>query len=249
MTSQQAKEILLLYRPGTADDDDPEFAGALQLCERDPELQRWFDEHRALFFGLRDRFKASAVPAGLKDQILAERKVHTAPLQSRRRLLLAVAAIAVLAGLVIYWLPPSEDISYAAYRGRMVSTALRNYGMALATNDHAQIRTFLNRYGAPSDYILPQPLRRVALTGCAIEPWQGAKVSMVCFDSGQPHPPGQANDIWLFVIDSAGVRKPPAASAPIIAKVNRASTATWSTGGRTYLLVVDGDEQTLRKYL
>jgi hypothetical protein len=26
-------------------------------------------------------------------------------------------------------------------------------------------------------------------------------------------------------------------------------TASWSTGGRNYLLVVDGDEQLLRKYL
>jgi hypothetical protein len=31
--------------------------------------------------------------------------------------------------------------------------------------------------------------------------------------------------------------------------VNRAMTASWSAGGRNYLLVVDGDEQLLRKYL
>jgi hypothetical protein len=72
---------------------------------------------------------------------------------------------------------------------------------------------------------------------------------MICFDSGQPHPPGQANDVWFFVIDHSAVRDAPAQASPAVTQVNRATTASWSAGGRTYLLVVDGDEQLLRKYL
>jgi hypothetical protein len=121
--------------------------------------------------------------------------------------------------------------------------------MALATNDPAQIRTFLNRSGAPSDYTVPSALKKIALAGCAIEPWQGANVSMICFDSGQPHPPGQANDVWFFIIDQSAVRDAPAGTSPSVLRVNRAMTASWSAAGRNYLLVVDGDEQLLRKYL
>src|SRR4029079_15043537 len=52
MNTQQAKEILSLYRPGTADAEDPSFAEALRLCERDPELERWFSEHCAVYSAL-----------------------------------------------------------------------------------------------------------------------------------------------------------------------------------------------------
>jgi hypothetical protein len=248
MTPQEAKEILTVYRPGTADANDPEFAEALQLCDRDPELKRWFDDHCAVYLALRARFRQTVTPEGLKEQIIAERKVQRVNFQLRPALL-AAAAIVVLVGLGIYWMPEREDTGYAAYRERMVSTALRNYGMALATNDPAQIRTFLNRSGAPSDYTVPSALKKIALAGCAIEPWQGANVSMICFDSGQPHPPGQANDVWFFIIDQSAVRDAPAGTSPSVVRVNRAMTASWSAAGRNYLLVVDGDEQLLRKYL
>ena len=47
MDSRQAKEILMRYRPGSADASDPEFALALEQVKHDPQLARWFDQHRA----------------------------------------------------------------------------------------------------------------------------------------------------------------------------------------------------------
>ncbi len=38
MNRDEAKTILLRYRPGTADADDPEIATALALARQDPEL-------------------------------------------------------------------------------------------------------------------------------------------------------------------------------------------------------------------
>src|SRR5260370_3765428 len=73
MTNQQAKEILMLFRPGTDDPADPDFARALALAKGDPELASWFDEHCQAREAIRVRFKAIAVPEGLKEQILAER--------------------------------------------------------------------------------------------------------------------------------------------------------------------------------
>ena len=42
MNRQEAQEILLLYRPGRADEDNPELAAALDLVKHDPELAKWF---------------------------------------------------------------------------------------------------------------------------------------------------------------------------------------------------------------
>ena len=66
MNRDEAKNFLLLYRPGTADADDPQIAGALALAKRDPELARWLEEHCARQEALRAKFREITVPEGLK---------------------------------------------------------------------------------------------------------------------------------------------------------------------------------------
>ena len=44
------------------------------------------------------------------------------------------------------------------------------------------------------------------MTGCAIEGWQNAKVSMICFRTGKPLRPAEQSDLWLFVVDRASVK-------------------------------------------
>ena len=249
MNAQEVKEILVLYRPGTADDQDPAFADALESCQRDPELKQWFDAHCDVYRTLRQRFKELPVPEALKEQIMAERNVRPTVLWRRPVLLAAVAAVALLVGGLSWWLRSREDTGFPAYVDRMVSLALRGYAMPIATNDPVQIRQFLVANLAPSDYTVPTSLQKAALVGCSIESWQAARVSMICFDSGKPHPPGQQNDLWLFVIDSRDVRGKPSDTTPSFAQVNRAMTAAWSQGGKTYLLVADGDATLLRKFL
>ncbi len=250
MNHQQTKEILALYRPGTADANDPFFTDALLRCEEDPDLKRWFEKHCALYFALRAKFRQVAVPEGLKEQILAERKVQTMPLRRRPAILAAAALVVVLAaGLIAFWPRSREDRGIRAYSERMVSTALRNYPMGLATNDPVQVRSYLAQRGAPSDYVVPEALQKAALTGCAIESWQGAKVSMICFDSGRAHRRGQFNDLWLFVADTAALQGAPLSTSPALVRISRAATASWSQGGKTYFLVADGDESFIRNYL
>jgi len=249
MNATQAKEVLNLYRPGTADDNDPSFAEALECCESDPELKNWFEAHCDVYRTLRRKFRELPVPDALKEQIIAERNVRPTVLWRRPALLAAVAAVALLVGGMSWWLRSREDTSFPQYVDRMVSLALRGYAMPVATNDPAQIRQYLTANRAPGDYAVPPSLEKATLMGCSVEGWQDVRVALICFDSGRPHPPGQQNDLWMFVIDSRAVRGGPPDSTPSFAQVNRAMTASWTKGGKTYLLVADGDATLLRKYL
>ena len=41
MNSEEAKQVLAIYRPGIDDPDAPDVVEALALAHRDPELGRW----------------------------------------------------------------------------------------------------------------------------------------------------------------------------------------------------------------
>jgi uncharacterized membrane protein YbaN (DUF454 family) len=247
---EEARNILLLYRPETADAGDPQIAGALALAKSDPELARWLDEHCARQNALRMKFRQIAAPAGLKEQIISERVAHERFIFWRRKAVFAavtvVVAFVILAPL---WFHSRADDTFAIYRSRMVSAALRGYAMDLAANNPAQIRAYLAQNHAPADYVLPAPLEKVAVTGCAIESWQDVKVSMICFHTGKPLPPGEQGDLWLFVIDRASVKNAPPAGPPQLARVNDLITAVWAQGDKLYLLGTEGDEQTIRRLL
>jgi hypothetical protein len=244
MNTQQAKEILALYRPGTADREDPTFAEALAACDRDPELKRWLEDHCAVYETLRARFKETPIPEGLKEQILAERKIHTTPWR-RPAVLAAVVAFLLVAVLAVFLLRPREN----AYLNQMVSTVLRGYGM-VEIKDPEKVLAYFIRGNSPSNYAVPAALQqKAALAGCAVETWEGAPVSMLCYDSGNPRFSGLPTDLWLLVVDSKVVPVSAPANAPAVAKVNRATTASWTADGKTYVLIADGDEAFLRKYL
>jgi len=247
----EAKAILLLYRPGTADAGDPQVAEALVMAKRDPELAEWLEAHCARQEALRAKFRQITVPAGLKEQIISEQAAHERISLRRRNALFTVAAVVVaLMALAPLWLPhrPNEN-TLAGYRSQMGHVALFGYGMDLATNNPAAVRAYFAQNQAPADYVLPAPLEKAGLIGCAIQDWQGAKVSMLCFRTGRPLPPGEQNDLWLFVIDRSRVKDAPPSGSRQFAQVSRLRMVTWTEGDKLYVLGTEGDEQTLRQYL
>lgn len=257
MTENEAKEILKLYRPGTADAEDPSFAEALALCERDGELKHWFDEHCSLYAALRAKFKEIVVPEGLKEQIIAERKVRTtaAPLWQKAVILAgAIAAVVLIVSHIISTRQPSEPHDFATYSDSMVSYAVRSYGtMDLYTNDLNAIRQFLAQKGTIADYELPNDLEKNAKpAGCVASiTWQGKKVSMICFQTGRPVKPGLPSDLWLFVTDRSSASSPPKDSKPVLREGPEpgVATASWTVGNRIYILAVEGDKELLGRFL
>ncbi|MBC8002370.1 MAG: hypothetical protein H7X97_07255 [Opitutaceae bacterium] len=253
MTPLEARQILQTYRPWAAEEDRAEFADAVTTCGQDPELAAWLENHCATQNAIRGRFKAIAIPEGLSEQILAERKVRASIPWLRQPAWLAAAAVVVLiAGIALFWQPgrpPEDDVSFTAFRSRMVGLALRSYGMDFETNNVAQIRAYLATRQAHADYLVPKGMAQSSVVGCGVLSWQNQRVAMICFRTGRPLQPGEKTDLLLFVMDRRAVSNPPRPGAVEISSVKAHVTASWSEQDKIYLLATPGDEAELRRFL
>jgi len=246
MTSDQARQVLLPYRPGSGDERDPKFAEALELVGGDPALARWFEEHCAFQSAMRAKLQQIAVPADLRNRILtaqAAQKIIRPPMWWRQPAwMAAAAAVVLLLGLAAFWMQPRPSDRFANFQTRMVGTALRGYRMDLVTNDMGQVRQFLHGKGAPDDYEVTKGLAQLQLTGCGLLRWRGNPVSMVCFDRGDKQM------LFLFVVDRSAMKDPPA-ETPQVARVNQLLTVSWARGDKAYLLAGPEESDFARKYL
>jgi hypothetical protein len=254
MIRDEAKIILLRYRPGTADREEPEIREALAQAQVDEELSRWLADNGTSQQLLRQTFQKFKAPEGLLQQIISEQAASQRASANRRRFaLISLVAALVLFGIIgsTIWLGSGRqaDNTLAIFEQQMAGYALRGYTMDLQTNDAEQIRAFLRQHQAPANYTLSQPLQKAALIGCGVEGWRSTKVSMICFNVGKPLAPGTPGDFWLFVADQASVMDSPIDSTPQISKVNQLATATWVEKGKVYMLSTTADESVLRKFL
>lgn len=230
MTSEQAKAILALYRPGSPDAEDPYFAPALSRAREDSALADWFARHCASYQSLQKTWRQLPVPADLMENILAGQKILKPSFGQRYALALAAAAaVLILAALTLSQLNFRGEDRFENFRSRMVSSALRSYEMDIVTNRTDAVRAYLETHGAPADYQVPKKLAELSTTGGGVLRWRNHPVSMHCFDRGQ----GQM--VFLFVIHRSAMPNPPAES-PQIAKENKLLTMSWSEGDRTYVL-------------
>jgi len=242
VSPQEAKDILLVYRPGPGDGGDSQVGEALALTRKDPGLGRWFEEHCAFQAAMRDRFRQIQAPGALKDRILAQQAIVCAPVWWRNPLWQMAAALVLLIGLAGVWLKPRTPDRFSDYQARMVRSALREYRMDLVTNSMPQVRQFMASKGAPADYVLPRGLERLQLTGGGLLRWRNQPVAMVCFDRGDNQM------LFLFVMDKSAVGDSPP-ETPQVTKVNKLLTARWSRAGKTYLLAGPEEADFARKYL
>lgn len=239
MDSQQAKQILELYRPGV-DDDDPQFAEALAQARRDPELSRWLEQQIAFDATIRTKLRSVEAPFGLKTRILANAKADR---PTNVWAWIAPAAAVIVAVVALLWLLPQRGTSFAAYRAEMVRFVSADYKLDLETGSFEQLRQSLVRNHFPAIVALPPALARVKLEGGCLRDWHGHKVTLVCMEVTEDH------DVWLFLAERAAVPDASMQTEPTFAQVGKMMTASWSDDKLSYLLVAESDEATLRKYL
>jgi hypothetical protein len=247
LNRDRAKEILLLYRPGTGDGRDPEIAEAIEFARQDPELDQWFQQQQTFQLAMRAKFREIQVPERHKLALLARQKIVRPPQHFwQRPLWTAAAAIFVaLLSLAILWLRPSVPDRFSHYRENMVSAAVRMYGMDLETKDPQQLRQFIAAKGAPADYDLTKGLAQLPLKGGGLLRWRGNPVSMVCFDRSA------GGTLFLFVMKRAALKDPPPADPrqAEVAQIDGLMTASWTDGRDAYVLAGPSEPSFAQKYL
>ena len=133
MTTEEAKEILLPYRHGTSDADDPQTAEALALAKQDPELARWLEAHCARQFVLSEKLRRITPPEGLLEQIISEhRAAQKRSIFERNPTATALACALVLLICLFVAANPTEwwqhfqgsNQHFAAYQKSMADIAL-----------------------------------------------------------------------------------------------------------------------------
>lgn len=252
MSRKEAQEVLLLYRPGFNDPDDEPMQAALQIVKQDPELATWFEQHCEFQRKLAAVFKEIQVPEGLKEQIISERKAKFSAGKQRVLIALACACILFCAFVIASQLGllPSRQSpnTFVNFEARMIGDVQRLYPkMDEETNSLPEIQRFLATKGQ-SDITLPDQLAKTSVTGCAVIPWHGRSVSMICFRSPKAKSPTKP-DLFLFVLDRTDVKGAPANSTPAVKQVKGLFSATWTSGNKIYLLSGFGDEAFVRSYL
>jgi hypothetical protein len=249
MTREEAMQVLLLYRPGTDDSQDPEIATALALARTDPELSGWLEKHCAFQEQMRTALRGIEVPPGSAEEILARRNVvrRPEPRAASWRWILpwAAAAAAVIIIAIVFAggsLQPKRANTFANLELRMVSSALREYRMDILTNDVGEVRQYLKSRGAPANFEITQGLSRLEPTGGGLLRWRGNPVSMVCFNRGDNEM------LFLFVVKRAALKDPPSA-VPRVHTVRDLATAHWTRGDNVYILAGPDETNFAKRYL
>jgi hypothetical protein len=241
MNRERAKEILAGYRPHKDRATDPEFAQALALLERDPELARWFENEQALDAALRRKLQEIPVPAGLEARILAgpPRRLRRAGWWREPAFLAAAAAVLVVIGFSAAWLAPRKPATWSDYQANVVGEVTEPYDLNIKTPSHDQVRQSMAAAGYPADYRIPPALSDYPVEGGLRLRWHGHKVSVVCFGSDEDHKP----DVWLIVSDRTSLPGAPAGAAPEFEVIGKSRTARWADEGHFYIVATqDGPD-------
>jgi hypothetical protein len=250
MNREEAKSLLMIYRPGTTDPTDPQISEALAFAKNDAELSIWLADQLARHESLAQSFKNISAPAGLKEQILSEYAASQRTSALYRNVIPAVLAVVMVVFLFVRGFTPSQvrDNDIKTFRNRMAGAALRGYVMDYETNNLAAISNFLRDHQAPSEFVLPTGLAKLEPKGCSVQTWQKGRATMICFHTGRPQKASVKSDLWLFIVDAATV-KGGIDGLSQFGKVNSLNTAVWEKQGKIYFLGVEGEESLVKSYM
>jgi anti-sigma factor RsiW len=256
MTREEARSFLQVYRPGGQDADDPQFAEALALAGRDPELAAWFAQQQKFDALVSDAMREVRAPSHLKAQILArgpEQKIAgTSFLEWWQNLVSfrspvswAAAAVLILFGLAVFLKKPQDASRFADYSAQMVHAAVNDsHHLDVQNNDMGQVVAWLGGHQGENKFYLPASLNGGSgLMGCRVLHWHGQKISMLCYGlAGAGH-------VDLFVVEAKIFSDAPPEDKPQFASSVGMPTASWSHDGMTYLMVGHNADADLRKLL
>lgn len=224
--------ILQAYRPDGADASDPFFAEALEQARLDPELQKWLMDEKAFEMKIQARLQSAVpVPADLKSNLLALRKIVRPIPWWRQPVTLAAAAVVLAVALIAAWGIPHEPAQLASFRQAMVRYSMQEHGhIVFESHDLAKIQQWLQDRDLDTNFDLPAALQNGAAQGCRVVNWNGHQATMICFFLHN----GEHMD--LFVMNRADLPGLGETNTPRFASAGGLMTAVWTRGDKVYLL-------------
>jgi len=205
ITNEKAKFFLGAYRPNGADAQDAVFHDALEQATLDPELAAWFKEQRDFDAVIIDKLAEVQPPTGLKAAILAGLETQQTVRSYQFRPLLALAAILVVSGMIIYPMYLQEENSRPTFprfqqASLSIVTSSLGPGLDLKTPDIRLIQDYIEQNRGPCAPVLPAAFNKLSTAGCKVFRWNDQPVSLTCFRL----PSGEL--IHLFVTDEKTFR-------------------------------------------
>jgi len=255
MDNEQAKLILSAYRSGGEDMSESFFVEALEQTLRDPGLRRWFEEQCDFDKTLRAALKDEGPPPQLRESLLLGKKVvnldeqknpvRHSPWRHPASWLSLAAALILLIGIAAL-LRPTANPPMTAERFVQQTVLVKTSGrisLGRMSRDSQLLQGWLEAKKSPHGFLIPKPLNALSSLGCQTYSMDGNRVSLICFTLDQNR------IVHLFVIDSERLKDPPG-NTPHFQQKDGIATATWSSGGRTFVLLgAHVDEETLRKLI
>jgi anti-sigma factor RsiW len=247
MTHKEA--IFLLSACPHGGSADPEFAEALELAGRDPELAAWLADQRRFDAAIAARLQGVPAPADLRARILAggrlSRLSRTAHWYSAPRLW-AIAAMLILFAGAGAW-HSLQGRRNSGWNGQVFATLsdLLDGREKFDVNSPnvSDLQAWLREKGAPSAADLPARVRALASLGCKTLSWNGHPVSIICF-----HGPG-GELVHLAMVQRDALASPPPEGHPVFGERDGWRMASWSQGDMAMMLVTRGPQEQLRQLL
>jgi len=257
MKREKAQHILLAYRLGEAVPSPSELEEALALAAEDPALGAWLEQELVTDRVIRSKLREVRPPVGLKERIrLGSRRIEVAWWQ-KPAVWAAAAAIAFLMGASVWWVlspsVPSRSSAIAVnktptsdlqtFRTEMMHFVSRGeYSLQMSSGHFAEVKRHLSRNGSAAGQITPAELAKLATHGCQIFEWNGATITLICF---------QASDLGIvhfFVVDARALKDPPG-SIKEFSPVESWASACWRDGDMAVLVVSPAAVDDLRRFL
>jgi len=239
MDKQEAKLILHSYRFNGQDANDPAFAEALQMAQRDPELAAWLEAERATDESISARLKESPVPADLRKAIISglrsESRISRTAYKWWKSPGLAWAAVIVMAFVGAFLLhdkqPGRGQLALADYRLTMRTNLETLTGFDLPENEPLKIRKWLDSRGFAGTVSIPEQLVSKKSVGCKLFPYGESQSALICFQLPN------MEMVHLFVIENSALGGVELTSSREFAKCGDWDTCCWEEEGNLYLLL------------
>ena len=232
MNPEEAKHILSAYRHGTDDEQDPQFAEALELARRDRELSAWLAASLAFDQSVRAELARVPAPVDLRDTILAQRKIiRPAPWWNPHlsaRQMAAAAAVVLALGVAALW-ANRQPPSFAEFRQEMGTASWgADPHVEAPAASLPEVRAFLAAQGVATNFALPPALAQARVRGCTLMAWHGNRVPIICFNPEGKH-------LHLVIADRALFPDAPT-ETPETDRNGSSRTASWSKDEHSYVL-------------